>query len=338
MALCPQSLWCRRLSLVLACAPFASCGSLVDTFANDERPVPNDVENVPLLREAVVPALLSFIDETTGLIRFPTPNVASDEMPLDTARAQAGEYLFYALNVFFIRASVAGSRGAFIDLPTLVPCSRPQLVRAVYERPPDTLAAAIRLQLGSYWTIPFCGTRRTPEVVVSVATLGNNVRYKNSRPVGDTASQGAAFRVAGIPWEWKVEHVVTAEEAVNEAYAVTGLRAMRLPELVSGNQVNGRPSGSVRCPLWRVSLERPIRMAAVFSLRRLDLSEVYVGTTDCSGLLGGALVLTPMPEQPVSREFVVVLRDTTEVSGFRRVVYEARYRAPVNFESVIIEK
>lgn len=333
-----QSLWCRRLLLALACVALAGCGSLVDSLAHDERPIPNEVDQVPVQRDAVVAALHAQIDERTGLFRFPTPNVGPDEMPLDTASAQAAEYLFYALNIFVIRGGVEGQRGAFIDLPTLVKCSRPTLARSVYERPPDSLPAAIRLQLGSYWMIPFCGTRRTPEVVVSGVTLGNKARYLNNKSVGDTTAQSVAFRIAGIPWEWKVEHVVTAEEGVNEAYAVTGLRAAELPEPVFANQVNGRPSGTVRCPLWRIKLERPVRMAAVFSLRRLDLSEVYVGTADCGGVLGGAILLTPLAEQPVSREVVAFLRDNTQASGGHRVVYEARYRAPVNFESVIIEK
>ncbi|HJU74330.1 MAG TPA: hypothetical protein VJ717_11340 [Gemmatimonadaceae bacterium] len=330
---------CHRLLIcALACVSLASCGSLVDSLAHDERPVPNEVDDARVQRDALVPALHASIDSATGLFRFPVPNVAADEMPLDTASAQAAEYLFYVLNISVIRGAVEGQRGAFIDLPTLVRCSRPHLMRSVYERPPDSLPAAIRFQLGSYWTIPFCGNRRTPEVVVSIVTLGNNARYKNSQSVGDTTGQTLAFRIAGVPWEWNVEHVVTAEEAVNETFAVTGVRAAQLPEAVIALQVNGRQAGSVWCPLWRVALERPVRMAAVFSLRRLDLREVYVGDSSCPGVIGRVILATPLAEQPESREVAVVIRDASDPTGFRRVVHAARYKSPVNFESVIIER
>ena len=220
---------CSRVApLAVAIAVAASCNW--SSLAHDDRPIPTEVDQVPVLREAIVPTLLPLINAAEAF-RVSDANVASDELSLDTALVQAAEWLFYGLNNFTIRGTVEGQRGAFIDLPTLVACNRPQLARSVYERPPDSLPSALRLQLVSYWMIPFCGTRRTPELVVSVATLGNNVRYKNSRPVGDTVSQNLAFRVAGIPWEWRTEHLVTAEEAVNELYAVTGVRAARLPEL-----------------------------------------------------------------------------------------------------------
>jgi hypothetical protein len=322
------------LAVVIAVASSCNLSSLV----HDDRPIPNDVDQVPVLRAAIVPALLPLVD-AAGLLRFPLPNVGSDEMSLDTALVQAGEYLFYGLNVFFIRASVEGQRGAFIDLPTLVACNRPQLARSVYERPPDSLPPALRLQLVDYWMIPFCGTRRTPEIVVSVATRGNNVRYKNSRPVGDTVSQTLAFRVAGIPWEWKVEHLVTAEEAVNEVYAVAGVRAARLPEIALAQQINGQPaSGHPSCAVWRIALERPLRIAAVYSLRRLDVAELYVAEGGCPAQVTRTILLTPWHEQPTAREFAASIRDSTAASGFRREVHTARYRAPVAFESVVIER
>lgn len=313
----------------------ASCRNLVDALAHDDRPIPNDVVQVPVLREALVPALLASIDEN-GLLRFPTPNVPREEMPLDTAIAQAGKYLFYALNISIFRGGVEGQRGALIDLPKLVPCNRPQLARSVYEPPPDTLVAAIRLQLGSFWMIPFCGDRRTPEVIVSVATLSNNARYSNNRPVGDTLNQHLAFRVSGIRWEWTAEHMVTAEEAVNEAYAVTNVRVARVPELVTASQINGRQAGFVMCPVWRLVLERPVRMGGFYSQRLLDLSEVYVADSDCPGVLGRTLLLTPWREQPTSREFAVMVSDPTAPNGVRRIVHVANYRAPVSFESVIM--
>jgi hypothetical protein len=331
----------QRLTLNLAalslCAAALSCNNIVDSLSTN-LPNPNDVTQVPVQRDAVVPALLPLID-ANALFRFPTPNVGLDEMTLDTALVQARSYLFYGLNFAVLRGAVEGQRGAFIDFPTLITCSRPQLVRSVYERPPDSLPNQLRMQLGSYWTIPFCGSRRTPELVVSVATLGNGARYKNGQSVGDTVAQDRAFRPFGIPWEWEVEHMVTPEQAVNEVYSATGARAAQLPELVTAVQINGRqPLGSNWCPVWRVSLERAVLAATAYSSRRLALTELYVRDSQCPGLLGRPMLLTPWTEQPTSREFTLILRDSTAVDGFRRIVHVAKYRAPVVFESVTIEK
>ena len=327
--------WFRIATFAGCITSSAGCGNLVDALAYDDRPVPVDVEQVPVQREAVVPALLASIDDD-GLLRFPTPNVARDEMPLDTAVAQAGEFLFYALNIVTYRSIAESERGAFIDLPTLVQCNRPQLARSVFETPPDSVIPAIRLQLGGRWMIPFCGERGTPEVIVSVATLSNTARFRNSRSIGDTVNQHVAFRVNGIRWEWTAEHMVTAEEAVNEAYAVTGVRVARVPELVAASQINGRSAGYVVCPVWRLPLERPVRMGGFYSQRLLDLSEVYVADSDCPGVIGRTILLTPWREQPTSREFTVVVRDPASPDGFRRHVYVATYKAPVAFESVIM--
>ncbi len=336
MRRCSQSLWLNLAALIL-CAAVASCNRIVDSLASD-LPSPNEVTQVPVQRDAVVPALLPLID-ANSLFRFPAPNVGAGEMTLDTALVQAAEYLFFGLNRSVLRGTVEGQRGAFIDFPTLGFCRRPLLVRSVYEKPPDSLPNQLRMLLGDSWRIPFCGSRRTPELVVSVATLGNNARYKNNASVGDTVAQERAFRPFGIPWEWEVEHMVTPEEAVNEVYAATGARAAQLPELVTATQMNGRPpSRPDWCPVWRVVLERSIRAATAYSNRLLSLTELYVRDSQCPGVLGRTMLFTPWAEQPTSVEFAVMLNDSTSQDGFRRIVHVAKYRAPVVFESVTIEK
>ena len=331
-----QRLWLNLATLSL-CVAIPSCNNIVDSLSSD-LPAPNEVTQVPVQREAVVPALLPLID-ANALFRFPTPNVGAGAMTLDSALVQAAEYLFYGLNIFVLRGTVEGQRGAFIDFPTLTPCRRPLLARSPYERPADSLPNPLRMQLGSSWRIPFCGSRRSPEVVVAVATLGNYARYKNGMSVGDTVRQDLAFRPFGIPWEWEVEHMVTPEAAVNEVYSVTGARAAQVPELVTAIQINGRqPSSPNWCPVWRIALERSVRVATAYSSRRLELSEVYVRDSQCPGLLGRTMLFTPWAAQPTSREFTLILRDSTAVNGFRRIVHVANYLAPVVFESVTIEK
>jgi hypothetical protein len=331
-----QRLW-LNLAALSWCAAIASCNNIVDSLATD-LPNPNEVTQVPVQREAVVPALLPLID-ANSLFHFPTPKVGAGDMTLDTALVQASEYLFFGLNRSVLRGTVEGQRGAFIDFPTLVPCRRPLLARSPFQRPADSLPNPLRMQLGSSWRIPFCGSRRSPELVVAVATLGNYARYNNGMSVGDTVRQDLAFRPFGIPWEWEVEHMVTPEAAVNEVYSVTGARAAQLPELVTASQINGRqPSSPNWCPVWRIALERSVRVATAYSSRRLQLSELYVRDSQCPGLLGRTMLFTPWAEQPTSQEFIVSLRDSTSPDGFRRIAHVAKYLAPVVFESVTIEK
>lgn len=333
----PQRRWLNLAALSL-CAAVMSCNSIVDSLATD-LPVPNEVDQPPLVREAVVPALLGAVD-ANGRLRFPVPNVGADEMPLDTALVQAREFQFYGLNLFLVRGTAEGQRGAFIDFPTLVQCNRPQLARSVFEAPPDSLAAALKVELGNRWLIPFCGERLTPEIIVSVATLGNRLRYKNGRPSGPPGDSLRGYSVRGIPWEWRAEHMVTAEEAVNEAYVVTGVRVAALPEIAGAEQINFRSVGNygVVCPVWRVTFERSVRVAAVYSLRRLDVAQVYVADSQCPGVLGRAILLTPWTEQPVTRRISVQVQDSLDETIKVTLSYDATYRSPVNFESVVIEK
>src|SRR5574341_638471 len=171
------------LAAIISCGAAAACNRIADSLATD-LPNPDAVTQVRVQREAVVPALLPLIDEN-DLFRFPTSNVGAGEMTLDTAAVQAAEWLFFGLNIVNLRGQVEGQRGAFIDFPTLVQCGRLQLARSVYERPSDSLPNQLKMQLGGYWRIPFCGSRRTPELVISVATLGNGARYRNGRSIGD---------------------------------------------------------------------------------------------------------------------------------------------------------
>lgn len=332
----PKGWWKRLGTFIVVGAVASSCD--LSSLAHDERPIPNEVDHAPVQREAVAPALLPLID-SVGLFRFPVPNVAAREMPLDTALAQAREFLFYALNITVIRATAESQRGAFIDLGTLVKCSRPQLSRAPYERPPDSLTHSLQLQLGSRWFIPFCSARQTPEVIVSVATLGNSVRYQDGRSVGASENQNLAFQVRGIRWEWTVEHIVTAEEAVNEVYAVTGVRTARLPEVAHADKINGRPADQGgACPVWRVGLEQPVRFATVFSQRRLTVAEVFVTDSECPGVTGRTILLAPWAEQPATREIKATVRDSLSPTGYRTEVHLARLLTPVEFESVVIER
>ncbi len=317
----------------------AGCRNVVDAVApRDNRPVPNEVTLVPLLPAAIVPSLLVHVD-SAGLFRFPVPSVAADEVPLDTALVQAHEFQFYALNVFLRRNAAENERGAFIDLGKLAACGRPQLARSVFERRPASISRARQIQLGGRWYIPFCGEYDGPETVTSVATLGNHVRYQSGRAISDSAFQHLAFQVHGVRWEWKTEHMVTPEEAVNEAYIATGARVTRLPELATAGVINGRPANTGgTCPVWRVSLERAVQFVTELTGRVRVVTDVYVTDSDCPGVIGRPVLLVPLLEQPSTLEVRVSLRDSTSTAGFRTESFVGRYTAPVRFESAAVAR
>lgn len=330
----PLASFARAIAATTFALAASACSDIVDSLAHeDDRPVPNEVELVPVLPVALIPSLLVHVDGA-GLLRFPLPNMAADELPLDTAIAQAREFQFYALNVFLRRNSAENERGAFIDLGKLAACGRPHLARSVFERPPASLSRGLQVQLGGRWYIPFCGEYDGPETVTTVATLGNQVRYRNARAISDSAFQHLAFQVHGVRWEWKTEQMVTPEEAVNEAYAATGLRATRLPELTTAELIDGRrANNSGICPVWRISLERQLLFVTMITGRVRLAADVYVTDSDCPGVIGRPVLLVPLLEQPVTREVRVTLRDSTSTTGFRTESYVARYTAPVSFES-----
>lgn len=92
-------------------------------------------------------------------------------------------------------------------------------------------------------------------------------------------------------------------------------------------------AGYIWCPVWLVRLERPVRMAGRYNQRLQDLTDLYAGDANCPAPLGRTTLLTPWWEQPATREFAAVVKDSTGIS--RRVSHLARYRSPVVFESLI---
>lgn len=320
------------------CFLVAGCKNAVESLAFDDRPVPNDVELVPVVREALVPSLLVHVD-SGGFIRFPAPTLATDEMPLDTALVQAHEFQFYRLNVFVWRNIAENERAAFIDLGKVRACGRGHLERSVFERPPTTISRGLQLQLGSRWYIPFCGEYDGPETLVSVAVLANHVRFVNGRAVSDSLFQDIAFQVHGVRWEWKTEHMLTAEEAVNATFDQTRVRASSLPALARADIINEKvPNRWGVCPVWRVALERPVKLLTDLTGRVRVVSDLYVTDSECPGVLGRPMLLVPTYDQPEATAVRVSLPDSTSSTGRRTESYNARYIAPVWFESAAIAR
>lgn len=335
-----QSLALRLAVPLLACVLNASCKSLVDSLGRDDRPVPNEVNQVPVQRAAVVPALLAQID-TNGLFRYLPPNVTAGDMPYDTALAQAREFLLYAQTSLW-RGTAENGRGAFIDMGKLGPCGYGQLVPSVYEPAPATFGRVTQIRMGDFWSIPFCGERKEPEAVVEIAARRNDTRYYNRERSGPPADEAQAFSVIGVPWQWRAQYMVTPEYAVNIIFESTGVRVARLADLhrakYCGDLLDGRRIFGPGCSLWRVTLERGLRVFTRYSQRRLELSELYVGNNDCPGPRGSAVLLTAWPNQPQAQEFVDFVSDSAAPNGFRREVRIVRFLAPVEFETVIMEK
>jgi hypothetical protein len=260
-------------------------------------------------------------------------------MPLDTALVQAHEFQFYRLNIFFWRNSAESARGAFIDLGKLYACGRGHLERSVFERPPATISRGLQLQLGSRWYVPFCGEYDGPETLVTVAVLGNQVRFVNARAISDSLFQDIAFQVQGVRWDWKTEHMLTAEEAINAIFEQTGVRARSLPALARIDLVNERPPRARGvCPVWRVALERAVQLLTDLTGRVRVVSELYVTDSECPGVLGRPMLLVPTYEQPQTTEVRVSLPDSTSTTGRRTESHVARYIAPVWFESAAIAR
>lgn len=321
-------------SLRFAALPLlTACNALI----HDERPVPDDVSQVAVTREALVAAMLPYVD-ANGQLQFPLPELAQGELPGDSVRSVAHEYLFYALNTA-TRAVAESQRGAFIDLGRLSPCNRVQLLRSVFDAPPDSALRPLQFALGDHWHVPFCGARSTPEVVVSVATRRNDVRYRDGRLVGTPEATLGAYAVVGIYWAWQVEHVFTAEEAVNAAYDLTGIKVAAHPELATLNRLDEvAQSRPLWCPLWRITFNAPVRIVTSISLRRLSLSELYVSSSSCNGIQSVPVVMTPAAAQPASASMSASVSDPTAPNGVRRQTFLASYRRPVVFESVAIER
>jgi hypothetical protein len=213
------------------------------------------------------------LDEAGRLI-LPAP--AEGTIPSITEeRAESIAALWPGQFGAFILPTLEEAHGASIDMTRLRVCGRTLYVETAYEPSritgaPEAVLGVLRRAYGPWWMVPLCGPKQLPQIIVSVSAYATDITLDGSKMTLPT-SGGEWMRVDAMPLAAPNEFPLTAERAIRLGAARTGSRVAGLAVLVA------RPLASPTLSLWRIPLERPIRIRTDKRPYGAEVHEIYVG-------------------------------------------------------------
>ncbi|HEX8208889.1 MAG TPA: hypothetical protein VF584_01785 [Longimicrobium sp.] len=307
-----------KLALFVALAFASACGDAGITE-------PGSTEDV---RPFVTGAASASVD-AQGLFVFPTPVSPSALQILTPERARELAEAHVRTDGPNFEKDWEKERGAGIDLATLRADPRVLYVPTPFSLMPEGYHRSYTRELGPYYLVRMTSGR---EVVlyIAVAAYATEVAIdadgKTQRPA---LGRGGEFVVHPIARDTAQYRMFTPEQAAILAGRMTGVRVSEIPVLVQ-QQKPYSPTIS----LWRLTLERPVRVRAAQSARSLDVSEIYIDALRSSRLQ------IPVLNQPTS-DTIFALRARPDGSLINsdpeRLLIPILAGAPTHFEPVIVE-
>lgn len=216
-------------------------------------------------------------------------------------------------------------RGEPVDPATLQPDGRAFYALPPYELFPEGYHPAFPRFVGPYYLVRMRSGSEYP-VVVAVSAYSTEVRITENGLIERPADRGGEFLDKALAADTTREYwaFLSPEEAVARAAQHTGARISEVPQLVL-SQANMGPVGGA---LWKLTLERPVRVRAAESGRTVDVTEVYVGRKRARELL------IPAVQQP-TEVTVSAMRAGGGEQVWDNVQLRLRPGVPLNFEVVV---
>jgi hypothetical protein len=184
-------------------------------------------------------------------------------------------------------------RGRSIRPSDLRPDRRAFYAATPYGTFPEGYHPGFSIAFGPYYLVQM-RSGSTAEVLVAVAGYATEVAIDSSGYIDGPVQGGNEFVSQGVPLDTTRPNLafsVTPEEAVFRAGQLTGARVSSVPQLLRVGLPLG-PFSSV----WKLTLDRTVRVTVVETGRKEEVSEIYVGFE-----VGRQLII-PATEQPT--EFV----------------------------------
>jgi hypothetical protein len=308
----------RSLALLVALALAAACG---DSGITDG----GAVEDV---RSYVMGNAAASLDGE-GLFVFPAPVSPSALQILSPQRARELAEAHVRTDGAYYKADWEKGRGAPIDLASLRADPRVLYVPTPFGPMPEGYHRSYTRELGPHYLVRMMSGRELV-LYISVAAyateVGINAAGQTERP---PIGRGGEFFVHPIAPDTSLYRMFTPEQAVILAGRMTGVRVTEVPTLVQQ-----RDPYSPTISLWRLTLERPVRVRASQSARQLEVSEVYIGPEKAYRLQ------IPDPTQPTS-DTIFALRARPDGSLINsdpdRLLIPILGGAPTHFEPVTVE-
>jgi len=306
------------LALLVAVALAPACGD----------PGITDAGTTEDVRPHVTGAAAASLD-SEGLFVFPTPVSPSALEIMTPSRARELADAHVRTAGAFFKEDWEEGRGARIDLASLRAAPRVLYVPTPYGLMPEGYHRSYTRELGPHYLVRMMSGR---EFILYIAVaayateIGIDAAGNTQRP---PFGRGGEFGVHPIAPDTTHYRMFTPEQAAILAGRLTGVRVSEVPVLVQQ-----RKPYSPTISLWKVTLERPVRVRAPQSARSLDVSEVYIGPQKAFRLQ------IPVLNQPTS-DTIFAFRARPDGSLIDsdpdRLVIPILGGAPTHFEPVTVE-
>jgi hypothetical protein len=266
---------------------------------------------------------------SAGLFVFPIPASPSALQIMTPERARELAEAYVRSDGAFYKEDWEKWRGARIDLASLHADPRVLYVPTPFGLMPAGYHRSYTRELGPHYLVRMMSGREFV-LYVAIAAYATEIEIDAAgniqRPF---IGRGGEFGVQPISSDTTYAEIFTPEQATIQAGRLTGARVSEVPVLVQ-QQMPYSPTIS----LWKVTLERPVRVRAPQSARTLNVSEVYVGPQKALRLQ------IPLPTQPTS-DTIVAFRAGPDGglidSDPDRLIIPILGGAPTHFEPVIVE-
>jgi hypothetical protein len=276
-----------------------------------------------------------------GSLTLTLPATFSGQLSIEDAKAQSLQFARYVTNNGLLRGVVESERGGFWTDPHLLTlCDKAFFVRSQlglihHDSLADTPILSLWQRSRSQWLIPLCGSADEPQMTVQAALEGNDIRFADGVPIEPYSFLSNAWYARGVPLNWPHPLPISAERAVQFAYATFGVRVTEVPELFLRGDVLAsghyyHPTGSARtCNRWRILLESNITIRGTTSQETDSTHEIYVGTLSC-----GVFDVIPWIHRPTADQPATVLMNYVDetVSPPKNWVVTVSVVAPLRFE------
>jgi len=276
-----------------------------------------------------------------GRLTLALPATFSGQLSIQDARPQALQFARYVTNNLLLRGVVESERGGFWTDPHLLTlCDdaffvQSQLGLIHHDSLVGTPILSLLQRFRSQWLIPLCGSDDEPQMTAQAAIDGNDVRFADGVPIEPYAVLSTAWYARGVPLNWPHPLPISAERAVQFAYATFGVRITEVPELFLRGDVLAsghyyHPAGSARtCNRWRIVLESNVTIRGTTSLETDTTNVIWVGTLSC-----GAFDVTPWIHRSTTEQPSAVLMNYVDdtVSPPKNWVLTVAVLAPLRFE------
>jgi hypothetical protein len=307
-----------RVALLVALTLAAACGGSGITDAGlvqDVRPYVTGMAAASL--------------DSEGLFVFPTPASPSALQIMTPGRARELAEAYVRTEGAYYKEDWEKWRGARIDFAGLRADPRVLYVQSPFGLMPEGYHRSYTREMGPHYLVRMMSGR---EWVLYIAVsayateVGIDPAGKIQRP---PIGRGGEFGVQPISADTTYGEIFTPERATIQAGRLTGVRVSEVPVLVQ-QQMPYSPTIS----LWKLTLERPVRVRAPQSARTLDVSEVYIGPQRTLRMQ------IPVLNQPTS-DTLFALRAGPDggliPSDPDRLIIPILGGAPTHFEPVIVE-